>query len=81
VFLLPDGTPNPAGRRVLAYLGEFCRANKPTAMFDHGGRMDALSSARMDGRREVFLLLTEYLYLTDQTLLALEKEQDHVSND
>lgn len=76
VFLAPDGTPNPAGARVLAHLGRFCRASKPTVMFDGTGRVDALASARMDGRREVWLLIQEHLHLDDRVLLQLQQQED-----
>jgi hypothetical protein len=76
VFLTPDGTPNPSGKRVLAHLAAFCRANKPSASYDNTGRIDPFAMARMDGRREVFQLIQEHLHLDASTLINLTEEQD-----
>jgi len=76
VFLRENGEPQPAAEVVLAHLSRFCRATRPTVMFDGQGRVDALASARMDGRREVFLLIMEHLHLDDRTLLRLQQHED-----
>lgn len=79
-FLREDGKPLPAAEVVLAHLARFCRASRPTVMFDGEGRVDALASARMDGRREVFLLIMEHLHLDDRTIFQLQQHEDQ-SND
>lgn len=69
--------PTPSAATVLAVLAAFCRANKPTSVYSHvRGQIDPLASARADGRREVWLLINEYLNLDDRTILNL-KEPDN----
>lgn len=70
------GPPKPAAEVVLAHLARFCRANKPTVMFDNSGAVDPLASARMDGRREVWLLIQEHLHIDNKTLLQLREDPD-----
>lgn len=54
----------PANVDVLIDLGRFCRANESTAAFDRRGAYDTHNSARLDGRREVFLRIMQHLGLT-----------------
>jgi hypothetical protein len=70
-----DGSLLPPARIVLGELARFCRASKPTVEYDAKGRVDPLASARMDGRREVFLWIQEHLHLDDRTLLQLQHEE------
>jgi hypothetical protein len=68
------GPPNPPGAIVLAHLARFCRANKPTSVYLDDGSVDPIASARMDGRREVWLLINEHLHLDDAVVLNLKEE-------
>lgn len=70
------GPPKPAAQMVLAHLARFCRANKPTSCYTATGAVDPIASARMDGRREVWLLIQEHLHLDDRLLLNLEEHTD-----
>lgn len=54
----------PANMDVLIDLARFCRANESTAAFDRHGAYDTHASARLDGRREVFLRIMQHLGLT-----------------
>lgn len=54
----------PANVDVLIDLARFCRANESTAAFDKRGAYDTHNSARLDGRREVFLRIMQHLGLT-----------------
>lgn len=69
------GTPRLEDQRlVLARLAEFCRANKTTHV-----EGDALGSAQLEGRRQVWLLIREYLDLTPEMvseMIAAEKENE-----
>ncbi|MEH6358839.1 MAG: hypothetical protein V7745_07605 [Pseudomonadales bacterium] len=51
---------NPMGDEVLRDLAKFCRASETTF------HEDARVSAVLDGRREVFLRITEHLNLTPE---------------
>ncbi len=71
---------SPAGNEVLVDLVRFCRATKST-----WGSTDR-HHARYEGRREVFLRITEHMHLTTDQLFALyngrnilqpEKEDDN----
>ena len=53
------------GERVLADLAKFCRANKST--FHADPRVEGV----LQGRREVWLRVTQHLSLTEDELLAL----------
>lgn len=55
----------PAGAEVLVDLAKFCRAG--TSTFDADPRVHAA----LEGRREVFLRITEHLSLTSEQLYAL----------
>src|SRR5688500_11426601 len=70
------GPPKPAAYVVLAHLARFCRANKPTSCYLVTGAVDPIASARMDGRREVWLLIQEHLHLDDQVLMNLKEQTD-----
>lgn len=83
VFLHSEGTvepwigePKPAAKIVLAHLARFCRAHKPTTCFTAVGAVDPLASARMDGRREVWLIIQEHLHLDDRVLMNLQEQDD-----
>lgn len=56
---------NYAGQEVMMDLVKFCRAVEPT------WSDDARHHARLEGRREVFLRITEHLHLTSEQLRAL----------
>jgi len=76
------GLPNQSGEIVLADLARFCRATKPTSVYLNDGSVDPIASARMDGRREVFLWINEYLHLDHKTLLHLmDQEHDRTDDD
>jgi len=72
---------NYAGQAVLSDLAKFCRATRPT------WSEDERHHARLEGRREVWLRITEHLNLTSEQLFALygghniqiqpPKEDDH----
>jgi hypothetical protein len=56
---------SPAGQAVLADLAPFCKAAEPC--FDPDPRIHA----RFEGRREVWLRIQQFFYLTDQDILEL----------
>lgn len=81
-WLRPSGKPTPHGEQVLADLARFCRATKPTSVYLEGGAVDPIASARMDGRREVWLWINEYLHLDHKTLLYLmERDRERYTDD
>lgn len=71
-FLGEDGRPTYEGERLLADLRNFARL--PGAQADHSflrdleGRIDPISMARIEGRREVVNRLTKFLNLDPATV-------------
>lgn len=53
------------GQNVLIHLAEFCRANNSTY------EDDARLHARMDGRRDVWLLIQRYMNLSSEQLAMI----------
>lgn len=60
------------GRRVLADLHKFCAADKSTFV---GNDPNGRESARMEGRREVWLRIQSFLSLTESQLEKLREVQ------
>jgi hypothetical protein len=58
-----------SGKRVLADLKRYCRANKPTFSGE-----DSLKAAFLEGRRDVFLRIQEHIHISDQELHNLIEE-------
>lgn len=56
---------NPVAEPVLADLARFCRAAAST------GHIDPYMAARLDGRREVFLRVSQHINLSDEELWQL----------
>lgn len=75
-----NGTPTVDGDVILKDLARFCRAHRSTAVYSHvRGTLDPLASARLDGRREVWLRIVEHLHLDERFLVNLREGVD--SND
>lgn len=67
---------SPHGKRVLADLAKFCRANDTVLQLSPVTRtIDPLASAQAAGRREVFLRIMWHLKLTEADMIAM-KETD-----
>lgn len=63
---------NPADQIVLADLADYCRLNRTTCIADN-----PYQTARLEGRREVFLYLSRALHLSPEEQFALIKDKDH----
>lgn len=50
-----------AAEIVLADLRKFCHGGSTTACMDANGRIDPLASQQLEGRRQVWLRIVEYL--------------------
>lgn len=62
----------PANLEVLDDLARFCRANETTAYFDAKTHVyDPYMSAKLDGRREVWLRIQQRIHLTPEQLAQL----------
>jgi len=61
----------PAGERVMRNLHGFCYASQPTAQYDRNGNFDRSATDRMEGRREVWLMIVNACHASDEELLAL----------
>jgi hypothetical protein len=61
---------SPAGNMVLSDLARFCRATTTT------WSDDARHHARLEGRREVWLRMTEHMNLTPEQLQALYDQRN-----
>lgn len=69
VVFLEAGTPTLAGHDVLTDLARFCRAHESTAVHNRvTGTMDPIASAKLDGRREVWLRIQGHLDLDNEAL-------------
>lgn len=66
-----DGTLSQSARIVLKDLKAFCRAN--TATFTQG---DPHTTSLLEGRREVFNRISNYVNMTDEEFARLTKEPD-----
>lgn len=75
VFQRRKATPKQA-RPILDELREFCRADTSCIIFGRDGRVDTHATAVAEGRREVWLKITQILSLTDEQINAL-KGDDH----
>lgn len=64
-YVLTFQLNQPANVMVLQDLARFCRATESTF------HPDARIAANLDGRREVYLRITNHMGLTDEQLLAL----------
>lgn len=65
-----------SGTRVLADLREFCRADTSCVVVGKDGRIDTHATVLAEGRREVWLRITETLNLTDAQLFKLKEIND-----
>lgn len=65
-----------AGMKVLADLREFCRADASCVVVSKDGKIDTHATVLAEGRREVWLRITETLNLTDEQLLKLKEIHD-----
>jgi hypothetical protein len=69
VFGASDLSRSPAQRRVLADLARYAGIGR--SHFLRMGKPDALQLARLEGRREMVLLIQEALHLSEDKLAAL----------
>lgn len=60
---------------VLADLKRFCNGGKSSIRLDNLGKVDPHAMAVAEGRREVWLRLTQYLYLDEKTLTNLTETE------
>lgn len=72
-------TPKQA-QPILDELREFCRADTSCVIIGRDGRVDTHATAVAEGRREVWLKITQIMTLTDEQLNAL-KGEDHDDHD
>lgn len=72
-----EGELTPAARAVLVDLQRFCYASRSTIKVSPTtGQVDPYAMAVAEGRREVWLRISEYLKLDDRDLQALLKQQN-----
>jgi hypothetical protein len=65
-----------AGIKVLADLREFCRADASCVVVSKDGKIDTHATVLAEGRREVWLRITETLNLTDEQLFVLRSKNE-----
>lgn len=69
-FLGPDGRPSADGAVVLGRLAKFCHADRSTLKVSLiRQQVDPIASAAAEGRREVWLMLQQYLTLSEADVL------------
>jgi len=66
---------SPAGQAVLDDLGEFCRARRST------WHIDSRLHAAMEGRREVYLRIQDYMGMTAEEIFRLYNPQHKPNED
>lgn len=78
-----DGMLNPPARAILIDLQRFCYATRTTIKVSPTtGSIDPYAIAVAEGRREVWLRISEYLKLDDRDLQALLRQHnDEVYDD
>lgn len=75
------GARTPAKDYVLADLRQFCRATVSTTVVSRvSGVVDPIASAQAEGRREVFLRITQYLNLSDADILKFVNRPEDESS-
>lgn len=63
-------------RSVLNDLREFCRADQSCVVVAKDGRIDTHATAVAEGRREVWLRITQTLNLSDETLQRFKEQEN-----
>jgi hypothetical protein len=63
-------------RAVINDLREFCRADQSCVVVAKDGHIDTHATAVAEGRREVFLRITQTLNLSDETLQRFKDQED-----
>lgn len=71
IFLNPTEDLKPDAEAVLVDLARFCRGNRACIMYGQNGHVDPFASAILQGRREVWLRITEHLHLPDSKLVNM----------
>ena len=74
VFGASDESRSPAQRRVLAELARYAGFGR--SHFMRIGKPDALALARLEGRREMVLLIMEALHMSEDKLARLASEEE-----
>lgn len=75
VFQRGKATPKQA-RPILDELREFCRADVSCVVVAKDGRIDTHATAVAEGRREVWLKITQILALSDEQINRLKEQPD-----
>lgn len=76
LFRPANGELSIAAQIVLADLKNFCRATQSTTIVSPLSRtVDPIASAQAEGRREVWLRITQHLNIRDEDLYAILKDQ------
>jgi len=63
-------------RAIINDLREFCRADQSCVVVAKDGRIDTHASAVAEGRREVWLRITQTLNLSDETLQRFKEQEN-----
>jgi hypothetical protein len=63
-------------RAVINDLREFCRADQSCVVVAKDGHIDTHATAVAEGRREVFLRITQTLNLSDETLQRFKEQEN-----
>jgi len=63
-------------RAVVNDLRDFCRADSSCVVIGKDGRVDTHATAVAEGRREVFLRITQTLNLSDADLQRLKEQEN-----
>jgi hypothetical protein len=63
-------------KAIIKDLREFCRADQSCVVVAKDGRIDTHATAVAEGRREVWLRITQTLNLSDETLQRFKDQED-----
>lgn len=77
LFCGEDGNLSPYGQRVLEDLARFCRVTRSTAVVSPVSRnIDPYAMAMAEGRREVYLRISEAINMDVSKLMDLSAQND-----
>lgn len=76
IFLGDDGKPHRDALIVLNDLKKFCRANYPSIRLDNTGAIDPQATPYLEGRREVWLRLMQYLHIDDEFIYTNTEDEE-----
>ncbi len=73
-FCQEDGRLNAPGSTVLAHLRAYCHADLSTLVYSPDGKIDPVASAMMEGRRDVYRMMTFYVNTDERDYIEADRQ-------